>query len=217
MPPEEFPSTLSYPVFAPPRILQPRPSSGAYVATHAWSLGQDRDFKGKADAVLAKYKADSLKLAEFKPAVLMSFVAKVAHCSAVALLGAESFASFLRLIAADENRVADYFLGGGGEWPVQPDVLHSVELFQEDTPSGTLIVARFNWFACLAPPVEQLKRGDPVVGPPSFLAVVGRPRDGQLKGRRGYITIRMDGGAEYGFVDVPADLESVAKPIPTKR
>lgn len=216
MPPEEFPSTLSYPVFAPPRILQPRASIGAYAATHLWSLGQDDNFKAVADAVLAKYGADSLKLAEFKPAILMNFVAKVAHSAAVALLGPESFTPFLRRIAVQPEQVSDFYLGGGGEWPVQPSVLHHLELFRIDTPTGSLIVFRLTWFASLKPPLDQLKRGEPITAPPSFMAVVGRPKNDILRGKLAYITIKSDCDADYGFVEIPLDLMKVARPIPRK-
>ncbi len=213
--PEEFPALLSYPVFDKPGIVANRPPEGQYRQVGLWSLGFDDDFRLVAERARVTHQATSINLIEFRPTVLMNFVAKVAHAAACGLLPPDSFEPMLTLAATTEG-VFDYVLGGGGSFPPQEGVLHSIEIRQVNGNSGSLIFARLRWFAHLAPPMSQIATGDPILGPPSFLAIVGRPRANFFKNKLAFININLDGTSIYGVQEIPSDFAGQAMPLPRK-
>jgi hypothetical protein len=212
----QFPAILCYPSFARPGIFDDRPPEGQYRSAGIFTLGADADFKAIADAALEKAGASAIQLASFRPALLMNFMAKVAHASAVGILDPGRFDPMLRTAAITEG-VFDYILGNGPSFPPQKGVLHAIEIFQDTGRSGPLLIARLRWFANLEPPIEQLKPGDPILAPPPFLAAVGRPH-GEVLGKteRAYINWMEDGTVEYGIMQLPDNWRSLAKPIPVK-
>jgi hypothetical protein len=199
MAPEEFPSVLAYPVFAPPRLLNGRPPSGSYDHVGYYMAGQDSDHKELIETIKSTHGATAVRLTEFEPARLMNFVAKVAHCAAAGLLEPGSYKPYLADASVEADRTFERYVGGGGTGPRRPGVLHALEIESEDGPFGNFLIARFTWFADLKPPAGALNTGLPNCAPPSFLAIVGRALDSTLRGRTAFIEVRNSGGHSYGI------------------
>lgn len=214
--PDEFPSLFSYPIFAKPGIVEGRARSGAYLTGDVpWSLGQDESYARTSAAFMAKHGCTGFEHTSFRPAVLMTFIAKVAHAAAVALLGPDGFQPLVRDAAIDPGLCADDLLGGtGGAYAPNPHSLHYIEVRQIEGPAGSLIFAKLMWFANLAGEASPLTTF-PGSAPPPLLAIVGRPIDDRLVGRLGYIDIRTNGEEAWGIRDLPA--QGIHVPAPDMR
>jgi hypothetical protein len=201
-PPDEFPATLCYPVFDKPGIVASRPPQGHYNQIGFCALALDKNMHELAARAKSAHGASSIKLAEFRPAVLMNFVAKVAQAAAYALLPAECFQPLLGKAATSEG-VFDDLLGGGGAFPIQDDVLHAVEIRQTDGNAGPLIFARVRWFANLSAIPLDGSSAPSTLSPPSFLAIVGRPRTDYLKNKVALLNIATNGATWHQVIELP--------------
>lgn len=216
--PEEFPSMFGYPIFELPGILQGLSRQGSYRAGGIpWSLGQDDSFDILAKALNAKYGSTGFELASFEPRYLMSFVAKVAHATAVALLGRDGFIPMVRDAAISPDQVYDDLLGGqGGAFRPFPGALHYIEMRQVTGPAGDLIFVRLSWFCSLAAAgVDATLTTFAGSAPPPLVAIVGRPTDDRLVGKFGFVNIGLDGKETWGLRSIPASAQLV--PPPTMR
>ena len=191
---QDFPSMLSYPMFGRPGVIEGRPREGSYrAADPPWSMGQDDSFIETAEAFNRKYGCIGFELARMQPALLMTFMAKVGHAAGIALLGQDSFTPLVARAAIFPNEVFDDFLGGGGAFRPNPEVLHSIEVRQVDGPRGELIFARLHWFACLTQGRDSTLTTYAEAGPPSFMAIIGRPVDDRFRNKIGHLTVRTNG------------------------
>ncbi len=168
IPIEDHPTMLHLVSFAPPGILFDQPPSKDFKDTRwwAWSLGEQHEFDGKLGRLqktinFAEIRLDGVFLANS----FGRYLAKIAHCSAIAHFGLDSFRPMLLDIILKEDAPVAYLVGcESAGMPAHEKAPHfelSFGCMADLQTNHILLCATVRLFAWLETPIYLIVIGEP--------------------------------------------------------
>ena len=169
VPIEQHPTTLHLPSFAPPGLVMSQPPAIDFTDVRGWTwhLGEERAFSEKIRKLREATGADEVIIrGRILGRSFGRLLAKMAHCTAIAMFGVAEFVPLLPNIITKEDGPIAFLVGGNTILTVRTTQQQGYEYgfgcARNDVTGHTLLLCTIRLFAWLE-------------NTPTYLVVVGEP------------------------------------------